>query len=758
MLRENLSINVTPGGVPVIIHISQYDIGLRTFVFSPYTSHGTFTPDAAAAATLEGTKPDGNIIVHNCEYNASTGEITYTVQEQLAAVSGKVWSKLTIRDTSGGVIGYAAIIWMVDMAGVEDGAIASDSDISALQEFIAEFGTINAYKAALDGALAAVGGPYVASTVSQMTDHTKVYVYTGSQTGYTAGHWYYWDGSAWTDGGVYQAAAVETDTTLTVSGMAADAKATGDQITELKNDIHDVAVATYKVTVTKGVATNTSGKLVPFVAKNGDSITAYTVDGSTFGDVQLRFYDASKTYIKHWTLAAGYGKTRTFTFDQATEAYYVGATTVNTSSPSDYYVINNNNIYKQANDELQSQTATVQANIDVLEGRAAIKNIINRFDKSTISAGKYINVTNGTLADSADFFASDFIYIGDLDRVTVSYTHLFCWYDVNKAYITPNPSTMNSRTNDLTFDVPENAKYLRFSTYNADLNLSQVGEAISRANYVPYGNYTLPGFVVGDVEKIVVDASGNGDYTSITDALFGNVDSGIDIVVKPGTYDIAAEYVAKFGQTAVDNMQDSDTETFNGFQFGAIIRNRKITFETGSHVVCDWTGHTVDNTHRFSPIRVDYNAEVIGLHLTAIHTFYAIHDDYGLAVPYTVKYENCHIIGSNLVNANCIGGGCKKYSRHIIKNCYFNNGMNSGTTVRYHNTNVDGSEPEIYVSDSYFNGAFTPRWYGSQTTKMRVYVNNCEARSIHKMAESSSATVDNVELYKWCNTESNPES
>lgn len=238
MLRENLSINVTPGGVPVTIHISQYDIGLRTFVFAPYTSHGTFTPDAAAAATLEGTKPDGNIIIHSCEYNSTTGEITYTVQEQLAAVSGKVWSKLTLRDTSGNAIGYAAIIWMVDMAGVEDGAIASDSDISALQQFIAEFGTINAYKAALDGALAAVGGPYVASTVSQMTDHSKVYVYTGSQTGYTAGHWYYWNGSAWTDGGVYQAAAVETDKTLTVADMAADAKATGDAVAELKNDLN----------------------------------------------------------------------------------------------------------------------------------------------------------------------------------------------------------------------------------------------------------------------------------------------------------------------------------------------------------------------------------------------------------------------------------------------------------------------------------------------------------------------------------------
>lgn len=310
MLNENLSINVTPGGVPVVIHISQYDVGLRTFVFTPYTSHGTFTPDSAVSATLEGTKPDGNIVVQNCSYNRTTGAITYTVQEQLAAVVGKVWSKLTLRDTSGNAIGYAAIIWVVDMAGVQDGAVASDSDISALQEFIAQFGTINAYRAALNGALAAVGGPYVASTVAQMTDRTKVYVYTGSETGYTAGHWYYWNGSAWTDGGVYQAAAVETDTTLTVAGMAADAKATGDEISELKNDLTYISTTGInlfdKSTAHINKAINLSGD--EYNANNfycSDFIpvepsTLYRIAvavGSASAYLTCAFYDANKTFL-----------------------------------------------------------------------------------------------------------------------------------------------------------------------------------------------------------------------------------------------------------------------------------------------------------------------------------------------------------------------------------------------------------------------------------------------------------------------------
>lgn len=85
--------------------------------------------------------------------------------------------------------------------------------------------------------ITAVGGPNAAATVAEMTDHSKVYVYTGSESGYTFGNWYYYSNGVWVSGGVYNAAAIVTDTTLSVSGMAADAKATGDQITELKEDL-----------------------------------------------------------------------------------------------------------------------------------------------------------------------------------------------------------------------------------------------------------------------------------------------------------------------------------------------------------------------------------------------------------------------------------------------------------------------------------------------------------------------------------------
>ena len=55
----------------------------------------------------------------------------------------------------------------------------------------------------IDEAAAMVGTPKTAATVSAMTDTEKIYVYTGSETGYTAGHWYYHNGTAWVSGGVY---------------------------------------------------------------------------------------------------------------------------------------------------------------------------------------------------------------------------------------------------------------------------------------------------------------------------------------------------------------------------------------------------------------------------------------------------------------------------------------------------------------------------------------------------------------------------
>ena len=100
--------------------------------------------------------------------------------------------------------------------------------------------------AVLEQARSFIGSPLVAETAAAMVDTERIYVYTGSESGYTSGNWYYYNTgtSAWTSGGVYNAVAVDTDTTLSISGKAADAKETGDQISELKSGFTKLTTAT----------------------------------------------------------------------------------------------------------------------------------------------------------------------------------------------------------------------------------------------------------------------------------------------------------------------------------------------------------------------------------------------------------------------------------------------------------------------------------------------------------------------------------
>lgn len=567
----------------------------------------------------------------------------------------------------------------------------------------------------------------------------------------------------------------ETSATA-AAASAASVQSSAEQITqnatdinELKNTLSELYVPSENIynqaTDRHGINIDGNGNITE---NAGYKVSDYIYVGAgNKVTVQVRGQDQQRIYFYTTNAESGFSRSLWITSEESqtfllsnTESYIVISLL---ESASDFMVNLGDTLLPyapyggEAGSFLQGEIDNINNKIEVeaesVRESSAQKNLINRFDKTTITEDYYLSTSDGTLVGNSSFFASDYIDVSDLENIMCSGTHIVCFYGANKNFI--SGQGFNTGSADASIAKPSNAIFMRFSAYNSSLDYAQIGANISRATYVPYGKYTLPD-LIDTKQQIVVDANGNGDYTSLTEALYENVNSGVDVVVKPGTYDIVAEYVALFGQTAVDNMADSDSATFNGFQYGVIIRNRKITFESGSHVVCDWTGHTVDGTHRFSAFRIDYNVEIVGLNLVATATFYAIHDDYGLDVPYTVKYANCKIEGVNLTNANCIGGGCKKYSRHILDNCYFNNNLTGSATVRYHNTNDTGAEPEIYVSNCYFNNWFTPRWYGAQTSKMKVYVNNCEARSIHKLAESSSFNVDNVELYKWCNTETDP--
>lgn len=79
------------------------------------------------------------------------------------------------------------------------------------------------------------GAPKAVSLVSSMTDKTKNYVYTGTESGYTPGNWYYWSGTVWASGGTYQAIGIG-DNSISTAKLQDDS-VTSSKTNFLENDL-----------------------------------------------------------------------------------------------------------------------------------------------------------------------------------------------------------------------------------------------------------------------------------------------------------------------------------------------------------------------------------------------------------------------------------------------------------------------------------------------------------------------------------------
>lgn len=144
--------------------------------------------------------------------NGATGDVPDPYEDLLAQIAAYAATAQSAATTATAAANMATTAVENGITTERSQRIAADTDLQTQ----------------ITSLMGAMGGPLVSDTASGMTDTSKIYVYTGNETGYTFGNWYYYNGAEWVSGGVYQASAVETDPTLSVEGMAADAAATGN--------------------------------------------------------------------------------------------------------------------------------------------------------------------------------------------------------------------------------------------------------------------------------------------------------------------------------------------------------------------------------------------------------------------------------------------------------------------------------------------------------------------------------------------------
>ena len=207
-------LNMSPGGIPPVIHVSQYDSDF-TIVFTLFSTVGDFTIESGTTAMVRGTKSSGTGYSADAAINISAKTVTVTGNQQMTAAAGQNVFEITLLK-SGKEISSKNFILLCERAALDADTITDESVLKELNAIIESADT--ATQAAEEAEDAADRAEAAAQTL--VIDPAPI------------------EGSAHavSSGGVYEALQnidVSTDTTLSISGKPADAKAVGDTINNL---------------------------------------------------------------------------------------------------------------------------------------------------------------------------------------------------------------------------------------------------------------------------------------------------------------------------------------------------------------------------------------------------------------------------------------------------------------------------------------------------------------------------------------------
>lgn len=210
-ITRNFNLFLNAGhSVPLVINANQYDQG-ESWVFTLFNSNGTqYVPSTGA---IVGIKSDGLGIINSG--SVVDGKVVITETQQMTAAPGKAVFELMIDN---GTHGTANFIVLVEPKPGNN-ADLSDSDLSLIQE-------------ALDAVNPLPTGGSVGQVLTKTANGS-----TWSNAGTPTQEQVADAVSDWADEHITVSTGVVIDTSLSVAGAAADAKKTGDEITDLKSAI-----------------------------------------------------------------------------------------------------------------------------------------------------------------------------------------------------------------------------------------------------------------------------------------------------------------------------------------------------------------------------------------------------------------------------------------------------------------------------------------------------------------------------------------
>ena len=147
--RQNIKLNLVPGGVPPVLNVSQYDSAYDVH-FTIYNGAQLFEIPDDVSIQFQETKRDGNGFTVGATKSAQTGQCYIWMQEQMSAVPGDQICELVLTNTTEDQIGTANFIMRVEPAALKKNTVISESEIAYANQVLAQLGSVAAYKEQLD--------------------------------------------------------------------------------------------------------------------------------------------------------------------------------------------------------------------------------------------------------------------------------------------------------------------------------------------------------------------------------------------------------------------------------------------------------------------------------------------------------------------------------------------------------------------------------------------------------------------------------
>jgi hypothetical protein len=523
-------------------------------------------------------------------------------------------------------------------------------------EALAEANSVNISQSAAQiaintAAIAAINagpkGIYATSaalTTAFPTGNSNIYIVSAD------GKWYYWNGSAWTAGAVYQATGIPD---YSISSRQFSKPMVIGTASKNLFDKTDIVSGKYISNTTGNESANgscTASNFIPVPANSAIKISGTTQQGA--------FYNASKVYV------SGYTSTSTLSAVPSTAAYIrasmltteINAVQVELSSTATPY-----EVFAPRIDLSTIRDTITQDKLDVVMIRGTIKNL---FNKNTITAGYYVRASDGALIALTSCSASDYISVAASTGYYVSGTsQQGAFYDSSKTFISGQTNMHGAIT------TPSNCAYVRLTMLNAEANSLQIELGTSQTAYEsgPKVDVTqVRNYVI--TNTITVDINGTGNFTDLSAAVASAANPGsnniYNINILPGTYDVFAHLTT--AELAGSGIMLPDYANLIGVGNGVILKGEIPSISA-----------TLDNTTRISTINVQKTNTLKNLTITAKNMRYPVHDESSnVYTDWKRIAENCLFIhyGNDAgmwAYATAYGEGCSTGSDSRFKNCNF---------------------------------------------------------------------------------------